>query len=428
MGRPCDRPAQRLAGSQSITDRRNDGTIVEYTRLREQGDLRVCVERAEGADIALLGEMTHGTADFYDVRAELTMSLVAAGFRVVALEADWPDGAAIDAYVRGRSDDLDPWLRCDRWPTWMWRNRPFLSFIERLRLWNRGRPEDEQVRVVGLDVYSMPESIGAVLDYLRRHDPDAERAARERYDCLATWREEPAEYGAAVRQGLADCKEDVLAVLEQLLENRLDGIDLFDAQQNARVVAGAEAYYRGLYEARTSTWDLRDTHMADTLDVVREATSDARVAVWAHNSHVGDARATSGMHETTLGTLCRQRHASWSLGAFTDHGTVTAGDHWGAPARRFQVRPSRPDSHGHWLAGTGSDRMILRVDDLDLPERLERAIGVVYRPSTEGQSHHFPSRLQDRYDDVLWLQQTRATEPLPTHVAPGTPDTWPSAF
>jgi erythromycin esterase-like protein len=410
------------------------------------GDLEPLLERIGDARFVLLGEASHGTHEFYRIRARLTERLIREhGFCAVAAEADWPDAYRVNRYVRGAGGDGDAETAlCDfqRFPQWMWRNADVLDFVGGLRTHNDGIAERAlRVGFYGLDVYSLHSSMAAVLAYLDEHDPAAAHRARKRYACFDAFGEEPQAYGQAVSLGLSrDCEEEVLAQLVDLLRRRgetsRDGSlddEAFTAEQNARVVASAEEYYRAMYLGGVSTWNLRDTHMADTLDALaahlerrRRAagvTGPAKIIVWAHNSHVGDSAAMahrSERDEITIGHLCRQRHAGQTklVGFTTYHGTVTAASDWGSPAERKRVRPALAGSYEALFHQTGVPRFLLHLDRLGeasaaLHEpRLERAIGVVYRPQTERMSHYFDVRLADQLDAVIHIDETRAIEPL----------------
>lgn len=414
---------------------------VESFGAIEKADLGPFLERVGDARVVLLGEMTHGTSEFYRMRARITMELVREkGFDVVGLEADWPDAGRVDQYVRARPATAD-WTAFARWPPWMWRNDEFRRLVEDLRAWNTAHAGGK-VQVCGLDLYSVHTSIAEVLSYLGEHaSPEAVEAARARYACLTRW-EDPAEYGAAATRALAECEEDVVAMLRELLEKRVatpDGEELFDAQRNAALVRGAEQYYRSMYQGRVSSWNLRDTHMADTLEAVLEHRGpDSKAVVWAHNSHVGDAAGSEmgRRGETTLGSLCRERWRCRLVGQFTDRGTVVAASAWDAPGQVMDVTPSRRDSHGATLASVGPARFLLPLDRAVeaggsagalTEERLERAIGVVYRAETERYSHHFGAVLPQRFDEVVWFDTTRALTPLPTAEVGEVPDTYPFA-
>jgi erythromycin esterase-like protein len=404
-------------------------------------DLDPLVERCAGARLVLIGEATHGSHEFYRIRAELTRRLIREeGFTAVAAEADWPDSHRVDRYVRGRGDDRDALAALGdfaRFPAWMWRNTDVLDFVGWLRAHNDAQDDARgAVGFYGLDLYSLHASIDRVLGYLDRVDPAAARRARARYACFEHAGEDPQAYGYAAGFGLsADCEREAVSQLVELQRQRAallarDGLtaedDQFAAEQNARVVKNAEEYYRAMFRGRISSWNLRDSHMADTLDAVLGhldgQTPGARAVVWAHNSHVGDARATElgAAGELDLGQLARQRHPGQVvlIGFTTYRGTVTAATDWGAPAERKRVRDALPGSYEALLHRVGLPRFILRFDQLGeaagalRQPRLERAIGVVYRPQSERASHYFECRLPDQFDAVLHLDETSALQPL----------------
>ncbi len=399
------------------------------------------------ADVVCLGEATHGTAEFYHCRAALTRHLVERhGFTIVAAEADWPDAARIDRFVRLREGDGDGEPPFQRFPTWMWRNREVESFIRWLRGHNEGVAEPgKRVGVYGLDLYSLGGSIRAVLDYLQRVDPEAAAAAKRRYGCLTPFQEEPAAYGmVAMRRGAPPCEQAVLDTLKDLLSKRLDYMardpDAFvDAQANARLVASAERYYRAMYDYGEESWNLRDTHMVETLAQVLAARGPgAKAVVWAHNSHLGDCRATQMGRggQVNVGQLCRERFGEGAVrlvGFGTDRGTVAAADDWDGPVRFIPINPARDDSYEGICAHTGHDRFHLDLSPAVNPEavaalhapRLERAIGVIYRPDTERQSHYFTAELSRQFDHWLWFAETTPVTPLADEHGAGALETWP---
>jgi protein-L-isoaspartate(D-aspartate) O-methyltransferase len=407
------------------------------------------LERIGDARLVLLGEATHGTSEFYRMRARITRELVTRrGFDFVAVEADWPDAARIDDYVlgEGRRSSLE-FTPFSRFPTWMWRNREVDELVGWLREHNLGLADPRQrVGFHGLDLYSMFTSIAAVLAYLDEVDPQAARLARSRYGALTPWQEDPAAYGRAVLVGKYESSEaSVIEMLEDMLARRLeyaarDGERFFDAAQNARVVANAERYYRAMYYGTAQSWNLRDTHMFDTLRALMAFYGpDARGIVWAHNSHVGDARATemSLRGELNLGELCRAEYGQgvYVVGFGTDHGIVAAASDWGGPMERKRVRPALDTSYEHLfhLADVPAFMLHLRsprrteVRDELLEPRLERAIGVIYRPETERQSHYFRAMLPRQLDELVWFDETSAVEPLPIPQvrSPDLPETYP---
>lgn len=395
------------------------------------------IERVADRRIVLLGEASHGSAEFYRERARITRRLIEqCGFDAVAAEADWPDAYRVNRYVRSESDDPDGLTALadfGRFPSWMWRNREVLDFVEWLRAHNADRPEDQRAGFYGLDLYSLRASMAAVVDYLDRVDPDAAAQARARYSCFDHVRAEGPEYGHAVELDLmVPCEDEVVAQLVDLRHRAAqllsrDGWaardEYFVASVNAKVVHDAERYYRAMYRGRISSWNLRDHHMADTLDALVQHLSGrdgpAKVVVWAHNSHVGDARATElGSHgELTLGQLVRSHWgADAALVGFTTHrGTVTAASDWGGPALRKRVLPAMQGSWESLLHDVAHERFLLPIE-ADAAWRdavlLERAIGVLYRPETERVSHWFHARLGQQFDAVIHLDRTSAVEPL----------------
>lgn len=400
------------------------------------------------ARIVLLGEASHGTSEFYRARAAITRRLIERhGFTIVAVEADWPDAAQIDAVIRGgrrpSSADGPPFKR---FPTWMWRNHEVGALVDWMRDHNaRLADPTRQAGFFGLDLYSLGSSIAAVLDYLDRVDPDAAGDARRRYGCMEPWQRQPEIYGhLADRSRLETCEGAVIQVLRDLLDRRLaylrqDGTEYFDAAQNARVVAAAESYYRSMMRVEDNSWNLRDTHMADTLDALLSWHKKAKAVVWAHNSHLGDARETgmAARGEINLGQLCRERHgdAVRIVGFGTHSGTVAAADDWDQPMRVMTVQPSHPDSVERLFHDSGVPRLLLRFEeDRELAEalakdRLERFIGVIYRPATERWSHYYHARLSRQFDRYVFFDETRAVTPLPDAVEPvegeGPPETFP---
>src|SRR5438270_5314808 len=363
------------------------------------------------AHFVLLGEASHGTHEFYRERAQITKRLIQErGFTAVAVEADWPDAYRVNRYVRGASVDaeaIDSLAGFKRFPTWMWRNADVLDFIGWLRQYNDELPRGKyKAGFYGLDLYSLYASIEAVLRYLAKVDPEAGRRARSRYACFEHFAEDAQQYGHAAALGTGETCED--AVVEQLLElqhraaeyaqrdGRLASDEFFFAEQNARLVRNAEEYYRSMFRGRVSSWNLRDQHMSDTLDALFNHLShhegDAKIVVWAHNSHLGDARAThmGDIGELNLAQLTRDRYGRDAvlIGLSTYSGTVTAASDWDSPAERKRVRPGLPNSYEALFHEVSIPGWFLILNDgkrriIDLPQPLlQRAIGVVYRPET----------------------------------------------
>jgi erythromycin esterase-like protein len=397
---------------------------------------------AEGR-VVLLGEASHGTSEFYRARAAITRNLVENhGFNIVAVEADWPDAGRIDRYVRHRGAGAYDEASFARFPTWMWRNEEVGSFIAWLRQHNEALPMDRRAEFRGLDVYSLRSSIAAVLAYLDRVDPAAAASARYRYGCLSPWHGDPARYGRAVVTGERDpCEDEMVAQLEDLLASQIeyaskDGEDFADAAQNARIVRSAEQYYRIMYQGSNESWNLRDRHMFETLQHVMDRRGpDAKAVVWAHNSHIGDAAATSmgWRGQFNIGELCRMafRDDAVLIGFGTDRGKVAAADDWDEPMRIKTVLPSRPDSYERVFRHTGMARSLTdlrghgEVREVLSQPRLERAIGVIYRPESELQSHYFEAVLPEQFDAYVWFEETSAVSPLPSERPHGVPETYP---
>ena len=412
----------------------------------ERADVGSLVERIGDARVVLLGEATHGTSEFYRMRARITRELITRhGFTIVAVEADWPDARRIDRYVRHLPGPGAEWKAFARFPTWMWRNREVAEFVDWLRLHNAGVHEPERrAGFFGLDLYSLYTSVAAVLDYLDDVDPPTAAIARERYGCLTPWQRDPAVYGRAALTGqYRTCESPVVAMLEDLLHKRLDyaqrdGLRFLDAVQNARLVADAERYYRVMYYGSVESWNLRDQHMFDTLATLLAFHGpDARAVVWEHNSHVGDAAATEmgARGEYNVGHLCRERfgNQAFLVGFGTDHGTVAAASEWDGPMEVKHVRPAHADSYERLCHDTGLETFLLHLREPERAEvreellaaRLERAIGVIYRPETERMSHYFEASLPAQFDEFIWFDDTRAVTALPAGAPEGVPDTYP---
>jgi erythromycin esterase-like protein len=427
--------------------------------LHGDDELDALAELVAHKRLVLLGEATHGTHEFYALRAALSRRLIEHhGFGAVAIEGDWPDALRIDRYVRGTSSEDDSEEAAlagfERFPRWMWRNAETAELVAWLRGWNARRPESERAGVYGMDLYSLYASIRAVIEYLDDNDPEAAERARARYACFDHVETDPQHYGLQLQLGIGrKCEAEVVAQLAEMHHRRLArsgrspaGEAWFQAVQDAHVVRNAEAYYRTMFGGRTASWNLRDTHMADTLDLLADHLGQgapAKLVVWAHNSHVGDARATEmgDDGQLTLGQLLRGRHPrEVALVGFTTYeGTVIAADDWDEPARLMRVRPALADSWEALFHEVGIARFFATSADLrraigDRVERLERAIGVVYRPDTERRSHYLHARLVDQFDLVVHVDRARHVDPLdpielPAPVAPDEPpETFPTGM
>jgi erythromycin esterase-like protein len=441
------------------------GTLVQALRphlLSLSGGARdhdALLRMVGNARFALLGEASHGTHEFYRERIRITQRLITElGFTAVVAEADWPDAWRVNRYVRGRSDDPDANAALEgfvRFPAWMWRNTEVRDFVEWLREFNRGRPDSRKVGFYGMDLYSLFGSIQVVLEYLERTHPEESARAHALYDCFEPAGGDSQAYGYGASMGLSpSCEDEAIQQLREM--NRLvaaalpgataeDRDELFFAQQNARLVRNAEEYYRTMFRGRVSSWNLRDSHMVETVQALERHLQalgmPARMAIWAHNSHLGDASATQmgDLGEWNVGQLMRDRYGSDAMlvGFSTHRGSVTAASDWDEPPQRKRVREGLDGSWEDAFHQLGTERFLLPLrGNPALPpqvrqQRLQRAIGVIYRPETERQSHYFHTRLADQFDAMIHVDETRALEPLDTHaiwVAGEAPETFPSGM
>jgi len=439
----------------------NESRVVEAVRRSairltgEPADFDPLLQMVGEKRFVLIGEASHGTHEFYRIRAQITKRLIGEkGFNAVAVEADWPDAYRVNQFVKHEGEDqdaVDALAGFQRFPTWMWRNADVLDFIGWLRNFNEHH--SKRVGFYGLDLYSLHASMRAVLDFLDKVDPEAARRARYRYSCFEHFGEDTQAYGYAASFGLSkSCENEAFSQWKEMRQraaelSRRDGKvfpdEFFFAEQNARLVKNAEEYYRAMFGNRVSSWNLRDTHMAETLDalVSHVGPKDARIVVWAHNSHLGDARATEmgQQGELNVGQLVRQRHAndSVAIGFSTFTGTVTAASEWDGPAERKFVRAALPGSYEAIFHQTGIPNFLLPLKKqndatklLNEP-RLERAIGVIYLPGTERVSHYFHAQLPAQFDAILHFDETRAVEPLERAAVWETgevPETYPTAL
>jgi erythromycin esterase-like protein/predicted phosphoribosyltransferase len=436
-------------------------------RLREHAhpvtgaahDYDALLELIGDARVVLLGEATHGTHEFYRQRAQITQRLISErGFNLVAVEADWPDAYRVNRFIRGERADreaVDALAGIQRFPAWMWRNAEVLDFVGWLRNFNEQTLSPNRlVGFYGLDLYSLHRSIEAVIAYLDAADPDEAARARERYGCLNRHGPDPQNYGLLAATGIgSDCEQEVIRQLVALQENQAaylasDGAaaadEFFAAEQNARVVKNAEHYYRSIFRRGVSSWNTRDEHMMETLREIiahhETLHGTAKVVVWAHNSHLGDARATqmTGQGELNLGQLVRQAFPTQSrlIGFTTYTGTVAAAGGWHLPVERKRVIPALQESYENLFHRVGTPNFWLDLTDPPVaaalaPTRLERAIGVVYLPESERHSHYFNASLPNQFDAVVHFDVTRAVEPLERSArwpADEAPETFPAGL
>ncbi len=444
---------------ESATQSELNTAIASSARLLKgaDDDYDGLLELIGDARFVLLGEATHGTHEFYEQRARITQRLIAEkGFTAVAVEADWPDAYRVNRYVRAEGEDRDAVGALggfQRFPSWMWRNTEVVSFIDWLRAWNDQQPAAARTGFYGLDLYSLFTSMEEVLHYLDKVDPDAAGEARKRYACFDHYGDDSQQYAYATGLGNSEsCQRDVIAQLQQMQQRsaeymQRDGVAASDAffyaRQNAALVKNAEEYYRTMFRGRVSSWNLRDRHMSETLDALAVHLGEtrgkpSRIVVWEHNSHVGDARATEigRLGEWNVGELSRQRYGNeaFLIGFSTYEGWVTAASDWDGPAERKVVRPALSGSYEDVFHQTGLGDFILPLRPESaarqalLEGRLERAIGVLYLPRTERQSHYFTAQLPHQFDAVIHIDSTNAVQPLePTsHWDTGeAPETYP---
>ena len=421
-----------------IATRERNAIAEAAHRISTAADYERLVDQAATARIVLIGEASHGTHEFYAIRAEITRRLIEQhGFRILGLEADWPDTLRMHRFITERSQDrnaIEALGDFRRFPAWMWRNTVVVEFLASLRDWNdrRGSSPDK-AGIFGLDLYSLHTSMDAVVSYLEKVDPVAAERARRRYGCFEFFGGDPQAYGYATTRGSAEsCEEDVVAQLVDLRrrygelmsrDGKIAEDEFFYAEQNARLVANAERYYRAMFRGRDASWNLRDQHMMETLAaLLAHYGRGSKAIVWAHNSHLGDARATemSERGEWNLGQLARERFDTevFSIGFSTYQGTVTAAREWGGSAERRSVRPGLPGSYEELLHESDIPAFWLNLGGRNAAtkllqrNRLQRAIGVIYRPETERWSHYFECKLPEQFDAIIHLDETSALEPL----------------
>jgi erythromycin esterase-like protein len=407
------------------------------------------MERIGDARYVLLGEASHGTSEYYVWRMWLSQRLIREkGFKFIAVEGDWPDCYQVNRYIKGYPDSgksaRDVLQAFDRWPTWMWANWEIVALAEWLRKYNLAVPEEKRIGFYGLDVYSLWESMDAVMQYLQRMDGSAVEAARKAYRCFEPFGEDVQEYARATASFVPEtCEQEAAAMLAALRRELPDwsrdgGEAHFVAEQNALIVKNAETYYRTMVRGGPESWNVRDRHMVETLDRLMEFhDSDAKAIVWEHNTHIGDARATdmalSGM--VNVGQLVRQAHRADDVAVvgFGSHrGQVIAGRQWGAPMERMRVPEAQPGSWEAVLHGASQNDKLMLMDDcagspVSRFQLGHRAIGVVYEPAFESWGNYVPSVLPERYDAFLYIDESRALHPL--HIKPRPdaepPETYP---
>lgn len=398
------------------------------------------LEEIGDARFVLMGEASHGTHEFYQTRIELTQQLIEKkGFMAVMIEGDWPDAYRVHRYLQGQGDANQSELALEdfkRFPTWMWRNTNIPPFLHWLRAYNDKNIPINKVGFYGLDLYSLNASMQAVIQYLKKIDPLAAEQAINHYACFDHLNVDPQVYGYLTSSGVKkSCMNEAVSVLCEIQHRAFaylknDGIaaedDYFIATQNARLVKNAETYYRSMYTGQVSSWNIRDRHMAETINILADHlehrnNKPAKIIVWAHNSHVGDARATemSERGEVNIGQLVREQHTdTYAIGFSTHDGFVTAATDWDMPALQRAIVPGFSESYEELFHHIPYKNFILNMKGnekldhyLKIP-RLQRAIGVIYRPETERLSHYFFTHLPYQFDSILHFDTTSAVRPL----------------
>jgi protein-L-isoaspartate(D-aspartate) O-methyltransferase len=417
----------------------------------ESANLDGLLNRIGGSRLVLLGEATHGTAEFYEMRARISRELIEKkGFNIIAVEADWPDASSIDHFISGSGQKYSQKPRFSKkpfsdFPGWMWANHSVVAFTKWLKDYNqRFNSHDNAVSFYGLDFYNMHSSMEAVLDYLHDVDPKSAEAARRHYDCLMPWAKEPSLYSRFMQsQKHRGCEYRANAVLQDLRHKRelyrqpqkqLDRHRYFNAVQNARVTKNAEQFFRTRNHPNNNSRNLRHHNLFETLlEILNYHGETSKVIIWAHNSHIGDARATdmSEHGESNLGQRVRETFGNdtYLVGFGTDHGTVAAASEWGRPVKILQVQPAHKDSYEGLFHDVKTDNFLLplRKSNMSSPiqdvvrkkllaVRLERAIGTSYNPEDELKIHYFNASLPNQFDEYIWFDETQAVKPLPERV------------
>ncbi|TXK28401.1 erythromycin esterase family protein [Pontibacter qinzhouensis] len=402
-----------------------------YIPLTKEKDLDFLLEEIGDARIVMLGEGSHGTSEYYTWRTAITRRLVVEkGFGFVTVEGDWPECYALNRFIKGYeksgSKIADVLQVYRRWPTWMWANWEVAALVEWMKDVNHIRNLQEKVGFYGLDVYSLWESLEQVVQFLNQQDGQAAEAARQALQCFEPYNRDPQHYAQATAFVPTDCEHEVVEMLQRITRNTNfpgDQEHGFNAEQNALVAVNAERYYRGMIKGGPSSWNIRDTHMMETLDRLLELHGpESKAIIWAHNTHIGDARATDMANDgmVNIGQLAREKYGNEQVklvGFGTYQGSVIASKSWGAPMQKMDVPPARP---GSWEAMlheiSDEDKIILSKDLSQVPELRKplghRAIGVVYDPKFEQYGNYVPSQIQDRYDAFVYLDESQAVHPL----------------
>jgi erythromycin esterase-like protein len=398
------------------------------------------LEVAQDVDHILIGESTHGTHEFYSIRASITKQLILKkGFNVIAIEGDWPDVYRINLYVKGDSsikNAIDALSGFKRFPTWMWRNEVVVEFIEWLHQYNSTLHPINKIGFYGLDLYSLNTSMEIIISYLEKKYPDATKRAKERYACFDPFKEDLQIYGYAAMFGVTkSCEDEVVdqlieftkRVYQDLQENGSAEDEFFYIKENTRLVKNAEKYYRSMFVNKSSSWNVRDLHMIETLDHLvlylnKKSNNPTKIVTWAHNSHVGDAKATEVriQGQLNIGQLAREKYGKKSLliGFLTNSGSVTAASKWDGIVEQKSVLPALSYSYEQFFHNLNPSNFLInfiahdQIKKLIPSELLERAIGVIYLPENERESHYFRASLVKQFDIVIYIDTTSAIKPL----------------
>ncbi|MFN7039226.1 MAG: erythromycin esterase family protein [Alphaproteobacteria bacterium] len=411
-----------------------------------KNDLEPLIENIGDSRFVLIGEETHGTHEFYDIRAKISKKLIEEkGFDAIAIEGDWPDTYKVNRYIKGDSfidNSLDALEGFQRFPTWMWRNKVTLEFIEWLYKYNSNSKLTDRIGFYGLDLYSINKSIEEVINLLANIDVNEATKAIKRYSCFNQYKENIQDYGLSNFLKISpSCQEQVIQQLSEIQskiysyvqEGNLTYSEYFNIEQNAILIKNAEKYYRTIYKSKVESWNIRDSHMVEILEnidkyISAEKFKEAKIIVWAHNSHIGDARATQmgkDFKEFNIGQLLKEKYEeeAYSVGLFTNKGTVTAASTWDGEVERKFINPALEDSYEYFFSKFNIPNFLLNIKNNNtgnvkniIPQNiLERAIGVVYLPKTERSSHYFYADLAEQFDSVIYLENTSALQPLEYH-------------
>ncbi|ANE49875.1 erythromycin esterase family protein [Flavisolibacter tropicus] len=416
--------------------------------LNTAQDLTLLINDIEDRPVVMLGEASHGTHEYYTWRTAISKRLIQEeGFRFIAVEGDWPDCYKINRFVKGYKDggnNIREVLGAfDRWPTWMWANWEIAALAEWLREYNQHLPQNQKVGFYGLDVYSLWDSMREMVLYLEKEDPQAAQVAKKAIRCFEPYEDNEHAY-ARVSLTELSCRDKVLALLKEVRSKAvfLDGDPEagFNTEQNALIAVNAEKYYRSMMSFDNESWNVRDTHMMETLDrLMRFHGDNAKGIVWEHNTHIGDARATSmkraGM--INIGQLAREQYGInkvYLVGFGSYQGSVIAGDEWGAPMQELDVPKAREGSVEHTLHRQSTANRYLLFNEPEVGKQYSeainhRAIGVVYNPAHERYGNYVPSVMSQRYDAFIYLDETQALHPL--HLQPHSekmPETYPFGY